>query len=107
MQRLNGYSLSTPSDFLANHAEGETSDFIFLINVIHEIEPLELPNVLIALLRQLKVGGLMFIHEMSVLPVGEIGFCCWTAPEIEILLANLPGFETACSSYRTRTTKTP
>ncbi|MBC8232268.1 NACHT domain-containing protein [bacterium] len=53
------------------------ADGIIAINVLHEISLLQLPRRLFYLVRVLKTGRHLFLHDMQILPKGEPNFITW------------------------------
>lgn len=57
-------------------------DFITLTNTIHEIDPNKLASVLFDCVTRLSDHGSLFIYDMEILPVRELGAVLWKRLEI-------------------------
>lgn len=79
----------------------QTVDFIFMINVLHEIHLLSLLPVLIELERRLKKEGHLVIHEMRELTEGELGFVAWGSEDLIKLFQNT-SFKPYLHTYKTK-----
>jgi SAM-dependent methyltransferase len=76
-------------------------DFIFMINVLHEIHLHSLIPILIELERKLKKDGHLVIHEMRELTEGELGFVAWQSEDFVRLFENT-SFKPYLHPYRTK-----
>jgi hypothetical protein len=76
-KKIKNYELMTPKQFFGEEEKGRETDFVFMINVLHEIPLSDLPGILHRIERKSKVGGNMVIHEMRELVKGELGFVSW------------------------------
>lgn len=65
------------------------ADIIFFINILHE---LDLPTRIELLSRSLHLiheRGVVVIHEVSVLPIGEANFVMWNSEDIKQIFKNI------------------
>jgi|GEM_PF-4883332 len=65
------------------------ADIIFFINILHE---LDLPTRIELLSRSLHLiheRGVVVIHEVSVLPIGEANFVMWNSEDIKQIFENI------------------
>jgi 2-polyprenyl-3-methyl-5-hydroxy-6-metoxy-1,4-benzoquinol methylase len=76
-------------------------DFIFLVNVLHEIHLLDLPQVLHNFEKNLNKGGIMVVHEMRELVEGELDFVSWDEIDFREVFKDT-SFDISVHPYETR-----
>jgi SAM-dependent methyltransferase len=81
-QKVKKIKIMKPEEFALSE---EKADFIFMINVLHEIHLLDVPSVIESLHQKLKTPGLLVIHEMEELIHGEKGFVSWSGNDLKEL----------------------
>lgn len=74
------------SNFANLHPEDNKFDFITLTNSIHELDPLQIPIILIECILRLSENGILFMYDMEALPYRELGAVAWTREEIHEIL---------------------
>lgn len=77
-KKVKNYKLMTPQEFFALEVK---ADFVFLINVLHEIPLIDLPHTLYQLESKLRKGGHLVVNEMRELTKGELGFVSWESKD--------------------------
>lgn len=73
-EKVKSYNLLSPKQLFERD---QLVDFIFLINVLHEIPLIDLAITLKELEWKLRKAGHVLIHEMREFPEGEMGFVSW------------------------------
>jgi ubiquinone/menaquinone biosynthesis C-methylase UbiE len=74
------------TNFANLHPEENKFDFITITNSIHELDPFQIPIVLLECILRLKDDGILFIYDMEALPFRELGAVAWTREEIHEIL---------------------
>ncbi len=80
---------------------GLDADYIFMVNVLHEIPLNELPKLIKDLESMVKKDGVMLIHEMRELIEGEMRFVSWDEEDIDEQFKNT-SFNVNVRSYNSR-----
>ncbi len=65
-------------------------DAVVLCNVCHEVAPLELCRFLVQVLKLLRTGGRVVIHEVETLSLGEQLFIMWDSADYEAMFSAIP-----------------
>jgi 2-polyprenyl-3-methyl-5-hydroxy-6-metoxy-1,4-benzoquinol methylase len=76
--RVKSYELFETQKFLEKK---EKNDIVIVINVLHEIDLINLPDILHSLGQNLKHNGHLIVHEMRDLREGEINFITWESKD--------------------------
>jgi len=80
-KNLRNYELMKPQEFFNRD---EKVDFIFMINVLHEITDSYLPFVIKKCIDKLNINSGIIIHETIELLEGELGFITWDEVDFKI-----------------------
>jgi SAM-dependent methyltransferase len=72
-------------------------DLITLTNVLHELNPFDVPGVIFGAIQRLAADGASFCYDMQLLDPPELGALPWRTEDIRILLRAL--FATLGSTY--------
>jgi hypothetical protein len=65
------------------------AQFVTIANVVHELEPSLLAATIFDGLACLSGNGVLHVHDIRSVDPAELGSVCWTADEIEVVLAPL------------------
>lgn len=98
-RKIQRFELLTPEQFFVSN---QRADFVFMINVLHEIALTDLPHVLSQLEKSLREGGHLIIHEMQELAEGELGFVSWKSEDFLEVFKDT-NLQIQLHPYKTRT----
>jgi hypothetical protein len=99
----NSVSLMLQEEFFHTNVK---TDYIFAINVLHEIPLIELPTVLHKIESKLRIGGHFVVHEMRELVEGERGFVTWDENDFTTAFKGT-SLVPHCHSYETKRDHVP
>jgi SAM-dependent methyltransferase len=99
-QKIPGLNYIEPQEYMSNI---EKADLIFFVNVIHELDLHKRIELINEAFRLLYPDGALIVHEVAVLPKGELDFVVWSGDDLKLILENANIDPKKITITRTRT----
>lgn len=92
IEQAKGHALITDDSAFVGELSNSPGDpdAVVLCNVCHEVPALELCRFLVQVLKLLRAGGRVVIHEVETLSLGEQLFILWDSADYEAMFSAIP-----------------